>query len=109
MRSTLMGLDLLLLSGVTPGLALDGVCQCLDLGDIKLRLRKAQAAIRMYREQIEVAQCITYMDPPCFARAVFADDRQGYDCTYLSGVVLGGALPFCFVGIPNGIFAPASS
>lgn len=43
--------------------------------------------------QFQVAQFITYMDPPRFARAMFTDDRQGYDCTHISGVVLGGTLP----------------
>ena len=36
---------------------------------------------------------ITYMDPPRFARAMVADGRQGYDCTHISGVVLGGPRP----------------
>jgi len=40
-----------------------------------------------------VAQFIAYMDPPRFARVMFADGRQGYDCMHISGVVLGGTLP----------------
>jgi hypothetical protein len=43
--------------------------------------------------QIRIAQFITYMDPPRFARAMFADGRQGYDCTHISGVALREALP----------------
>ena len=43
--------------------------------------------------QNRVAQFITYMDPPRFARVMFADGRQGYDCMHISGVVLGGTLP----------------
>src|SRR4029450_4310310 len=42
---------------------------------------------------VTVAQFITYMDPPRFARGIFADGRQGYDCMHISGVVLGGTLP----------------
>src|SRR5215813_13163379 len=31
-----------------------------------------------------VAQFNTYMDPPRFARVMFADGRQEYDCTHIS-------------------------
>jgi hypothetical protein len=31
-----------------------GMCQCIDRGDIVLRLHQARAAVRVYREQIEV-------------------------------------------------------
>jgi hypothetical protein len=54
MRITPGGLGFLLLIGVTPGWALGGVCQCVDRGDIELRLREAREAARVYREQIEV-------------------------------------------------------
>ena len=39
------------------------------------------------------AQFIAYMDSPRFARAMLADGRQGYDCTHISGVTFGKALP----------------
>src|SRR5712691_1399636 len=34
-----------------------------------------------------------YMDSPRFARAMLPESHQGYDCTHLSGVALGEALP----------------
>jgi hypothetical protein len=36
---------------------------------------------------------IAHIDPPYFARAMFADGCQGYDCTHISGAALGEALP----------------
>ncbi len=57
-----------------------------DTGKSVLRKRLSR------HDLMPFAQCITYMDPPRFARIMLSDGHQGYDCTPISGVVLGGAL-----------------